>query len=248
MQLFILNSQLNDDFVILFEDQLHYVTRVCRVKPGEVLDFVVEHTCRLHVKITEISGLKMTFDVLEKEEILVGSELRVTLVQACPKQDKMSEVIDACVQAGVSEIRPVLTSRCIVDYHGSKRDQKVQRWNIVAKEASRQSRRLHCVPVAPIREFGEFLTETNSEHWVLKLVFWEEENRSLKSVLANIDCDYVAKDFSVCIVVGPEGGFSVTEVEQLRERGFVSVSLGKTILRTEQAGLFALAQLFYHFS
>lgn len=248
MQLFILKSQLENDRVRLFEDQVHYVLRVCRLKRAERLDFVIEHSLRLTVLVRDISEPYIFFDVLEKQVVANQSNLVLNLVQGCPKQDKMTDIINMSVQGGITSVYPLITSRCVVDYPPSKREQKVSRWKVIAQESARQSQRTFIPDVLGIQDFKSFITSSSFSDWDLKLVFWEEAMLPLKDVLSGVETIPLDTPYRIGFVIGPEGGISKDEVEQLKEVGFISVSLGKTILRTENAGFYALAQLLYHFS
>lgn len=246
VQLFIVKSQVFDGYVTLFNDQFHYLVRVLRLKMGEKMDFVVENQTRLSVNVTDIRDNSIFFTLLDKQPIVETQSVLVTLAQGCPKQDKMSDIINMCSQAGLCELIPILTTRSIVDYSLSKQDQKVQRWKTVALDASRQSQRSSVVDISPILSFQDFSLLSESASWDLKLVLWEEAVEPLKSVL--LKAPLTQCPLKVCMVVGPEGGLSVKEVDTLLGQGFVPVSLGSSILRTENAGFFALAQLLYHFS
>jgi len=246
VQLFIVKSQVFDGYVTLFQDQFHYLTRVRRLKVGEKMDFVVENQTRLTVSVTSIQDPSVFFDLISEDHVKSDSPVSVTLVQCCPKQDKLSEIIDSCTQAGLSALIPVLSARSIVDYSPSKQEQKVQRWKTIAADASRQSQRSTVLDLSPILTFQEFATIGDSHQWDLKLVCWEEATVSLRSVLDAFQAQ--ANPVRVCLVIGPEGGLTAQEVQTLCAKGFLSVSLGSSILRTENAGFFALAQVLYHFS
>ncbi|HPF54390.1 MAG TPA: RsmE family RNA methyltransferase [Eubacteriales bacterium] len=160
---------------------------------------------------------------------------RVTLFQGLPKQGKMETIIQKCVELGVYEIVPLVTSRCVVQL-SDKLDRKLERYGKVAFEAAQQSKR-GCVPriFEPVK-----LSELPVSSFDLVLIAYEDERESsLKSLISGFGGNTVA------IVIGPEGGFDPDEVSLLVERGAKAVSLGRRILRTETAGMAMTAQILY---
>ena len=148
----------------------------------------------------------------------------------------MELIVQKCTELGVFSVVPVVSARCVVvpnkDY-----DKKRERYNRVALEAAKQSRRGMIPQVLPLIE----LKKIDVKSFDLFLVAYEDENTvSLKQALR------AAKEpATIALLIGPEGGLEESEVEQLVKAGAKSVSLGKRILRTETAGMAMLAQTLY---
>ena len=161
---------------------------------------------------------------------------RVTVVQCLPKGEKPEWIVQKCVELGAANIVFALSERCV--RQPSKNDEKkLTRWQRVADEAAKQSRRGVLPPVTGVIA----LSALEPAAYGLCLVCYEEETAvSLKAALrAHPGIG------SAALVIGPEGGFTPAEVAALTARGAVCVSLGKRILRTETAGMAALAELLY---
>jgi 16S rRNA (uracil1498-N3)-methyltransferase len=131
---------------------------------------------------------------------------------------------------GVARFRPFVSSRTLPGLVRAGVPEKMTRWNKVLREAARQSRRDFLPELELPLSWEGFLECLEEGH--LTLLAWEEEKE--RRVLDALPREAPE---SVALVVGPEGGFSVREVEEMREAGAVTVSLGSNILRTENAGM-----------
>ena len=126
----------------------------------------------------------------------------------------------------------------MVKLEDSKKAKRQERWQKIAREASKQCRRSTVPEIAPIQNLKEYLEGLNEGE--RGIVLWEEEHsRGIKNILKKQQGD------SLMVFVGPEGGFSPEEVDRIKKKGILSVTLGQRILRTETAGLVALALIQY---
>ena len=141
----------------------------------------------------------------------------------------------------MSDIVPLITDRVIPHISGPHIARKGGRWEKLAREACKQSGRATVPHLWPPTLLDMFLASCQSA--ALKLMLWEgEDTRLLRTVLAAS-----APVASVAVVVGPEGGLTPQEVARGEASGFLAVGLGKRILRTETAGVVAVALLQYQF-
>jgi 16S rRNA (uracil1498-N3)-methyltransferase len=146
----------------------------------------------------------------------------------------MDLIIQKTTELGVTKIIPVLAERSV-----SKAD-KISRWQKIAREAAEQSGRAIIPEVAETTSLKQLLAQ--AKNFDLALIPWElEKENNLKKVLLN------KTPKSILVAIGPEGGFSQNEIQQAKEAGFVTITLGSRILRTETAGFSLLAALNYHF-
>ncbi|HOA40820.1 MAG TPA: RsmE family RNA methyltransferase [Halanaerobiales bacterium] len=167
--------------------------------------------------------------------------LEVTLAQAIPKKSNMELIIQKCTELGIERIIPLNTERTIVKLEGKKQDQRRERWQKIAEEAAKQSRRGR-IPLIDqfynLRQLDSIFPEFD-----LVLIPWEEEKgRGLKSVLEKVNLQEKKR---ILIIIGPEGGVSQGEVDFVQKAGGIAVSLGPRILRTETAGFVTLTALLY---
>jgi 16S rRNA (uracil1498-N3)-methyltransferase len=157
----------------------------------------------------------------------------VVLLQALPKGDKLEWLLQKSTELGVSEVWPVLTARSVARPKPESLGSRHARWQRIVEEAARQSGRADVPGVGALRPLEDAVRALPPE---LRLLVLDEEEQAARLGDA-------AGDAPVALVVGPEGGLAREEVKALRSRGARTVSLGPLVLRTETAGLAALAVL-----
>ena len=226
------------DHCSLVEDHLHYIRSVQRMKPGSRLFLFDGRGQEYAAVIMDISEEQAVVEIISKDRA-PARPARITLIQALPKAQKMDFIVQKATELGVDEILPFHSERSIPRLTSEKARLKTERWRKIAHEAARQCRRSDVPEIPDIHIFPDVLkvVEPNA----LKMIFWEGESRlGLKDVLQKSSNPRV---FS--IIVGPEGGLAPEEVDAAKASGFVSVSLGKQILKLETAAVAILAILQY---
>ncbi|MBR3891716.1 MAG: 16S rRNA (uracil(1498)-N(3))-methyltransferase [Bacilli bacterium] len=230
MQEYFAINKINEKFILSEQDNFH-IERVLRMKNGDHIIVTYEskkYDCIIDFK----NGLNVTYFC----ELEVSNELEceVTLIYGLPKKDKFEMVVQKSCELGVTSIVPFLAKRSIPVLDDKNTNKKLERWNMIAKEACEQSKRNELVKVVQPVKLKDLLNYKSE----LNLIAYEDLNcvgsSHLYSLLGN-------NPKSITIVVGPEGGFDKGEVDFLSENGFISVSLGKRILRSETAPLYMLS-------
>jgi len=222
----------------LVEANLHYLRSVIRMKPGNRLSLFDGFGKEYSAVMVSISEEQALVEIIGKTSAL-ARPARITLIQALPKAQKMDFIVQKATELGVDEIRPFFSDRSVPRLTAEKAHLKAERWRKIAQEAAKQCRRSDVPEVAEIHTFAEMLKAL--EPGAVKLIFWEEESRlGLRKALQKFP---EARVFS--ILVGPEGGLTPEEVAAATASGFVSVSLGKQILKLETAAIVILAILQY---
>lgn len=164
--------------------------------------------------------------------------VKITLFQALLKADKMEYVIQKAVELGVSKIVPFNSKNVVVKLDEKDKIKKIERFNKISVEASKQCGRSDIVEVCNVTSFEDVLK--NISEYKRSIIAYENETSSLKEFLrVNKDIDEIA------IVIGAEGGFDIDEVELLTQKGCMSISLGDRILRAETASLNLISILMY---
>lgn len=239
-RIFLKTEQINKEQVSLSKEDYHHLVRVQRVKPKENLEIVLEDKVLL-VEFLQILNQGFTFKQI-KERPKTNLIPKIILAQALPKQDKFAEILKLCLPLNITKMVPVISKRVVINLADYNLPHKLKRWQNIIKEVACQAKLDFLPELDPIIKLADLVQKPSGQE-VLKIVLWEEEQKvKLKEVLlANKTCK------EIILLVGPEGGFSGEEIAYLRENGFNSVSLGSSILRTEQAGCFALAAINYEF-
>lgn len=235
MRRFFCDSITEKDAVITGDDA-HHIARVLRMKPGDALSLCDGCGKEYAAEICEISPDSVTCKLGAATDSEAESPCRITLFQCLPKSGKFETIVQKCTELGVFSIVPAHSARCVVvpgnDFH-----KKIDRYQRVALEAAKQSRRAMVPEILPLME----LSQIDPCAFDLFLVAYEEEDAvTLKAALRQVE-----KPESIALLIGPEGGLEAVEVERLVATGAIPVSLGKRILRTETAGMAMLAQVQY---
>ena len=224
-------SKENENFILSNSD-FHHVKDVMRIKNDGQLICVYENKSYL----CSINYFENGYKINVIEEITKDVELnkKVILYQAVIKNDKFDLVIQKATELGVTDIVPTIFSRSVVKVDDSKKDNKLNRYEKIVKEACEQSHRL----VLPVIHNYQKVKTIKLDEDTLGLIAYENNGdyASFKNALLDVD-----KYNKVAIVIGPEGGFSNDEVDYLVKNGFKNISLGKRILRSETASMYALS-------
>lgn len=255
---FVSPENIGNNLIIMNNaDDLHHMMKVLRLKEGNEVDISDGETWEYRTRIDSLSRDEAVLTILDKQAFASEPSVEVTLFQGIPKQGKMETIVQKCVELGVHRIVPVFMDRTVVVDRGNF-GKKVDRWNKVSAEAVKQCRR-GIVPevTAPIRMSdlvktlaGEPGTDalTFDEFDMVLLPYENEQGTTIKDVLrgASSVADEGARPIQhIAVIIGPEGGFSDEEALAVIAAGGISVSLGRTILRTETAGMAALAMIMY---
>lgn len=235
MQRYFSNS--NDKVVVLSKEDSYHIKKVMRMKLDDSIELVCNGICYI-AKIIDINSDLVSVEIIEEKKENPELGIKVTLVQSLVKEQKMDFIIQKATELGVSKIIPYEAVRSVVKKNG-KEDKKIVRWQTIAKEASEQSKRLIIPEVSPILSLKELV---NLDSYDVKILCTVRENsKNIKNVLSNIKTSD-----TMLVVVGPEGGFTEKEEEVMIENGFITVSLGNTVLRTETVALFLMSVIHYH--
>ncbi|SMB90910.1 16S rRNA (uracil1498-N3)-methyltransferase [Desulfonispora thiosulfatigenes DSM 11270] len=238
-RLFIPTSEVESDLIIIDGSDAHYLLNVLRIEEKEEIIIFDGKGTEYLVEINKTS--KTQVEGLIKDTYFVGqdTEVQVTLIQSIAKGDKMDYIIQKCTEIGVGKIIPIITERTIVKLDAKKKKERKDRWQKIATEAAKQSKRVIVPEVTEILTLEELIKKLDNTEKTL--ILWEDENKTKMK-------EYLKKQESIeniNIIIGPEGGLSEAEVNKLQEKGAIAASLGSRILRTETAGLVALTIVLY---
>ena len=214
---------------IFTKEQAHHARDVVRLD-HEKVRIVYEGTG--YFGICRSEGKDFVADIVEKDERVNESSVKLTICQALIRREKFELILQKAAELGAVKIVPFESSRCVVRAKSEKAGKQLARWNEIVREASEQCKRNSIPEVTEIRQFAD-LSEIEGE---VKMAAYE--NAFGKSSFIS---DVLTDQNSAVIVIGPEGGFSEAEVEQLRAMGYVPVTFGSRILRAETAAVYGCA-------
>jgi len=205
-----------------------HLSRVLRAKVGQEFDIASGDEVRCG-RITRIKPHRVEFEL--GELIPVASPLQITLALSIFKFDRMEWAIEKCTELGVARIVPVIARRT-ESHLAAAAAKRSERWQRIAGQAAEQSRRTSPPEISePFR-----LKDAVALPGTTRILLSESERQAmLRDVLtANPTNDLV-------LALGPEGGWTESELQLFRDANWLSASLGDTILRAETAAIAAIA-------
>jgi 16S rRNA (uracil1498-N3)-methyltransferase len=206
-----------------------HLVRVLRVRVGQEFDINVGTDVRLG-RVTSVGENRVEFEL--GKQVPSVTIPNVTLALSIFKFDRMEWAIEKCTELGVARIVPVIARRT-EPHLAAAAERRVERWMRIARQASEQSRRSAPPEISAsmkLKDAAELMGHTRI------LLAESEEELMLKDALASH-----SPGEAVVLAIGPEGGWAETEIDLFQQAGWVSTSLGGTILRAETAAIAALA-------
>ncbi|MBI5612085.1 MAG: 16S rRNA (uracil(1498)-N(3))-methyltransferase [Gammaproteobacteria bacterium] len=211
----------------------HHAVRVLRLNVGDAVILFNGQGGEAHAVIEQSDRNRVTVLVQALHAVERESSLAVTLIQALSSTDKMDLVIQKAVELGVARILPVVTERSVVRLSAERAAKRLEHWQGVVIAACEQCGRNRLPDVAPPAPLRERLAEAQRlpERWILL----PGAGRALRTL--------AKPQGELALLVGAEGGFTQGEQDAALAQGFTPIQLGPRVLRTETAGLAALAAI-----
>ena len=222
-------DQVRNGVAEVIGEDAHHLTRVLRVEAGQKYEISDNERVFL-AEVEQARKSRVMFRVLQ-EVNSPPAPVRVTLAAALVKFDRFEWIVEKATELGVECIVPVETDRSEKGLLEAAR-KRLERWRRIARESSQQSRRARLPEIAepgPLQAF-------HAHHHRLRLLLDEEASLP---VLNAAPAARSPQD-QVCVLVGPEGGWTAAERQRLLP-AWTAVSLGPQILRTETAAIAALS-------
>ena len=239
---FVRQERIDNGIVTLTGDDAHHIARSLRMAVGESIT-----VCDMQANEYECRIIEFEDDVAVRAEILSVSRsdteppLKITLFQALSKGDKLDTVIQKAVECGVWRIVPFESERCVVKLKAEAEERKTERRRRIAAEAAKQCGRSILPDVTATVSFDRAL-EMAGESQIGLFCYEGDGTLALGRVLEQrLVADAEGRYPDVAVVIGSEGGFSIAEAELAKSSGLLPIGLGKRILRTETAPVFALS-------
>lgn len=243
---FVENDQIKENRATIIGEDVNHIKNVLRLKKEEQVQICNKDTLKTYItKILDLEQNGVKVEILEECKETTESAILLDIFQGLPKQEKMEQIIKQATEIGVSGIIPLKMERCVVKLEDKTEQKKVERWQKIAEVAAKQSKR-DKIPKVDFPISLKNVYEKLLEYDIVVVAYEEEKETAVKQVLQAVDHETTKK---IAVVVGPEGGIALEEVEFLRRFPNVKVvTLGKRILRTETAPLVLASVIMYEFS
>jgi 16S rRNA (uracil1498-N3)-methyltransferase len=211
-----------------------HVARVLRMVAGDAITLFNGDGCDYPSVIVTVGKREVAVQVQSSQALDNESPLRLTLAQGVARGEKMDLIVQKATELGVARIVPLLTERSEVKLDAGRAEKRLLHWRAVAASACEQCGRARVPEVVPAISLDTWLRELPSDD-TLRLALLPEGTQKAGALQFT--------PTGGVLVVGPEGGLGLRDVVSLTEAGFHGLRLGPRILRTETAGLAALAAL-----
>lgn len=236
-------ESIKGDEVIISGKEAHHILDVMRLKRlDKVVIFDGTGTeCDGIIKETG-PGASLSVTIVRIRRPSAPTASQITLIQSIPKKERMDYIVEKATELGVSRIIPVVTARTIPRWSQFKRSIHADRWAKIAMAAAKQCGRADVPAVEGITGFRDCVKGSTGYGTAL-IAALSDEAVSLKDALRD------RKDAeAVAVAVGPEGDFTPEEIGAARTAGFKLISLGKLVLKSDTAAIYALSILNYELS
>lgn len=220
--------------VDLPETVAHHL-HVVRQQPGDELVLFNGEGGQVRARLLEVGKRRASAEVVAHETLDAELPFPVTLAQGLPEGSKMDWIVEKAVELGVTAVQPLAARRSVVKLAGERADKRLAHWQAVVVSASEQCGRNRLAEVAPLQEFNRWLAQPAGD--AVRILLSPRADASLAQWTR------ATAPRAVCLLVGPEGGFSAEEEDAAIAAGALPLSMGPRVLRTETAGLAALAIL-----
>jgi len=237
------HEDVGKDRVMFRDDSFHHLVTVSRKKVGDRVNEVDGSGFAFEVEILSVEKKKAEGQILGRRALPTLEKPHVHLAFCFPKVQNFELVLEKAVELGCASITPILSDYSSVRSVADFPEKKSERWRRIVQAATEQTGRADLLRIHPVTGLVDFADQINRDPKKKCLFLYEGEcPLDLKTALQGAQFN---QDDEVWALVGSEGGFSVAEVSALKERGFLPVTLGQQILRTETACVSILCVLKY---
>lgn len=234
-------GRLQENFYIEGPDA-HHLSHVMRSKPGDRIVIADNDGHVAECEMTAFSADRIEAKLVRYINQVTESPVEIILAQCLPKGDKLELIAQKATELGVNTLVPLVSDNCVVKYDAKKAQAKRDKWQKVANEAGKQCSRDVLPEVQPVQALKEWLKAAAADDDLAVCMCYEnEEQTGMTEFLRSLP----VSARRIAAVVGPEGGFSLSEAALAKECGISSVSLGPRILRAETAAIAAIAVIQY---
>lgn len=238
-----------NDIVTFDKDDSKHMIKVLRHKMGDIVLAFDGIGTQYEVELSSIYDDKVSGRILKAFNPGTEPKTKVILFQAVPKTDKMDWIVQKTVELGINKIVPMVTQYSVINIKEKSVDSRIERWNRISQEACKQSGRVVVPEVTKpvsyeiaLKQWDNIAGDSNNNSSLAVYCYEKEGKKCLKDLFKcyNISCIN-----AIGVFIGPEGGFSINELQLATDCRITPVSLGKRILRTETASIAVLSAIMY---
>jgi 16S rRNA (uracil1498-N3)-methyltransferase len=227
------------DLIDLPSAVAHHASRVLRLREGDAVTLFNGEGGEFEARLTRIEARLVSVTVGKYHEVERESPLKITLLQGLAGAERMDYVIQKAVEMGVATIAPVTMARSVTRLDAARAGKRAEHWHSVIVASCEQCGRNRLPLLHPLRDIDAALGSPDDPGATtgasLSLVLSPGEGKSLTA--------FERPSGAIRLLIGPEGGLAPEELAAAHRAGFRTVRLGPRVLRTETAGVAALAAM-----
>lgn len=223
-------NQIKNDTVILSGDDVKHISRVLRHGIGDELILFDGYGTEYTSRIEKSGKSEIEATIVSRQMVNRESPIQITLLQSITKGEKMDMIIQKATELGVNHIVPI-----VCEHSDVRNTKKISRWQRIADESIKQCARIKSPKIHDEINFESAVIEFRSD---LNLLFYEKH---CEHNLFELKREDITHPISITIIIGPEGGFSESEVSIAENHGYLLLNLGPRILRSETAAIVSIS-------
>lgn len=214
------------------EEAFRHLVQVLRLRDGDAFVAFCGDGAEYEASLTAVAKRSASARIGTRRQVERESHLHLTLAQCVSKGERMDYTLQKAVELGVQRIVPLLSSHSVVKLDSERWEKKLEHWRGVVISACEQSGRTRIPELVAVQPLDRWLAACDEEGLRLTL-----------DPLADARIGSLPATRSITLLIGPEGGLSDPEVGAAKVHGFQGIRIGPRVLRTETAGVAALAAL-----
>ena len=240
---FVNKNQIESNKIKIIGEDVNHIKNVLRFdKEEKICVCNKEKAISFLCKVVDLNNEFVLCEIVDEIPDTTETNCYIHIFQGLPKSDNFEFIIEKSTEIGVKEITPVSMKRSIVKLDEKDRSKKLIRWQKIAEVAAKQSKRDNILKVNNVINFQNIF-EKVKDYDILLVAYEDEKENTLKNVLNKLKSE--KKGLKIAVIIGPEGGIDESEINLCKNNNFISVSLGKRILRTETAPLVIASNIIY---
>lgn len=246
MRYFVIDPEkISDASAVISGSDAKHIKNVLRLKPGNKIGLFDGKGFEYEAEIMSMSSGSVEVSLIHRFASTAESPVQIIIAQAMLKDKKMDTLIRQLTELGIARWIPFYCERSVPKPAKAHLEARTERWEKIAKEAMKQCKRAVMPEInAPVSFEAALETGKSCD---VKIIFWENETQTFFSDFSEQPANSDKKYDTVFAMLGPEGGFSIQEIEITKNYGFFTAGLGPRILRAETATLAACTLLQYFF-
>jgi 16S rRNA (uracil1498-N3)-methyltransferase len=217
---------------IQLPEQVVHHLHVLRLKIGDTVHLFNGEGGAYSAKLISIEKRRADASV----EVFLPDEVelpfKLTLAQALPEASKMDWIIEKAIELGATGIQPIASQRCVVRLSAEREEKKLAHWQGIIESATEQCGRNRLAKLEPVQDLNKWIAQPSHDK---RIILTPQATQSLADWTRQNEAQ------TITIMTGPEGGFSEKEEDTAIAQGAIPLAMGARILRTETAGLAAIA-------